>query len=120
MSDWTYHNSVEDKPLVWLQGEIKTPPFSAQARLKAGFLLRLLQEGENLSMPDPMPMPSIGPDCHELRIVDGNVGWRIAYYLAANAIVILDVFKKKSQKTPKKFLEAARSRLRAYRKLMED
>ncbi|TFH43207.1 MAG: type II toxin-antitoxin system RelE/ParE family toxin, partial [Lysobacterales bacterium] len=25
-----------DKPLVWLHGEIKTPPFSAAARIEAG------------------------------------------------------------------------------------
>jgi len=27
-----------DKPLVWLHGEVKTPPFSKSARLEAGFL----------------------------------------------------------------------------------
>ena len=31
-----------DKPLVWLKGEVKTPPFSNQARLEAGLLLRQL------------------------------------------------------------------------------
>lgn len=34
------------KPLVWLKGEVKTPPFSAAARIEAGFLLRRLQQGE--------------------------------------------------------------------------
>ena len=34
------------KPLVWLQGEIKTPPFTAKGRQEAGMLLRLLQQGE--------------------------------------------------------------------------
>ena len=29
-----------DKPLVWLNGEVKTPPFSESARLEAGLLLR--------------------------------------------------------------------------------
>jgi hypothetical protein len=28
-----------DKPLAWLHGEIKTPPFSAEARIEAGVLL---------------------------------------------------------------------------------
>ena len=58
------------KPLVWLSGEIKTPPFSAAARLEAGLLLRRLQRGDLLAMPLSRPMPSIGPRCHELRIVD--------------------------------------------------
>jgi len=31
-----------NKPLIWLKGEVKTPPFSTQARLEAGFLLRKL------------------------------------------------------------------------------
>jgi len=44
-----------DNPLVWLHGEVKTPPFSEDARLKAGFLLRKLQQGENLEMPDFSP-----------------------------------------------------------------
>jgi hypothetical protein len=34
------------KPLVWLHGEVKTPPFTPQGRQEAGMLLRLLQEGE--------------------------------------------------------------------------
>src|SRR5437870_12947630 len=67
------------KPLVWLHGEVKTPPFSAQARVEAGYLLRMLQEGERLSMPESRPMPAIGTNCHELRVTDGNVNWRILY-----------------------------------------
>jgi hypothetical protein len=27
--------NLGDKPLVWLKGEVKTPPFSSQARLEA-------------------------------------------------------------------------------------
>lgn len=41
--------SAHDKPLVWLHGEILTPPFSTSARIEAGYLLRCLQEGEKLS-----------------------------------------------------------------------
>lgn len=40
-----------DEPLVWLHGEVKTPPFSAAARLEVGVLLRRLQRGERVSMP---------------------------------------------------------------------
>ncbi len=43
-----YWNVNEDKPLVWLSGEVKTPPFSTEARLEAGFLLRRLQRGVEL------------------------------------------------------------------------
>ena len=62
--------NVNDKPLVWLHGEVKSPPFSRPARLEAGFLLRKLQRGDMLSMPHARPMPSIGPQCHELRVHD--------------------------------------------------
>lgn len=67
----------DDKPLVWLEGEIKTPPFSQKARIEAGFLLRLLQKGESLGMPHSRPMPSVGRRCHELRIRDKDNNWRI-------------------------------------------
>jgi hypothetical protein len=40
-----------EKPLAWLRGEIKTPPFSADARVEAGYLLRRLQRGERLALP---------------------------------------------------------------------
>ena len=83
--------SPRDKPLAWLRGEVKTPPFGADARIEAGFLLRRLQRGESLGLPHSRPMPSIGPGCHELRIVDGQANWRIMYYIAADAVVILDV-----------------------------
>ncbi len=44
-----------DKPLVWLHGEVKTPPFSTAARLEVGVLLRRLQRGERVSMPRQAP-----------------------------------------------------------------
>ena len=35
----------QDKPLAWLHGEVRTPPFSKAARIEAGYLLRdLLKE----------------------------------------------------------------------------
>jgi phage-related protein len=119
MSDPTYTGKARegDKPLVWLHGEIKTPPMSLHARLEAGFLLRRLQCGEVLSMPDSRPMPSIGPRCHELRIDDGRVTWRIFYRIDPEALVILDVLKKKTQTTPKAVIETCKRRLAEYDKL---
>ena len=38
----------QDKPLVWMHGEITTPPFSANARIEAGYLLRLVQKGDKI------------------------------------------------------------------------
>lgn len=107
------------KVLVWLHREVKSPPFSASARAQAGFLLRMLQEGERLEMPDSRPMPVIGSGCHELRVVDGNVTWRIVYGLAADAVVILEVFSKKTRATPKPVLDVAKRRWKRYLQLVE-
>ena len=106
-----------DKPLAWLHGEIKTPPLSNASRLQAGFLLRRLQRGELLSLPDSRPMPSIGPRCHELRIAEGSVIWRIFYRIDPDPIVILDVLKKKTQATPKTTIDNCKRRLADYDRL---
>jgi len=103
-----------DKPLVWLKGEVKTPPFSETSRIEAGFLLRRLQQGESLGLPHSRPMPAIGTRCHELRITDRDQTWRIMHYVAADAVVILDVFSKKTEATPAGVLETCRKRLATY------
>jgi len=106
--------ALADKPLVWLEGEIKTPPFSQAARLEAGYLLRRLQRGEALGMPHSRPLPSIGARCHELRINDERTTWRIIYRIDSDAIVILEVFNKKSRTTPKAIVDVCKRRLREY------
>ena len=75
------------KPLRWLAGEIKTPPFSAAGRIEAGVLLRKLQKGERLSMPRSRPMPEVGGGCHELRIKDERQSRRIVYRVDTDAIL---------------------------------
>jgi len=67
-------------------------------------------------MPDSRPMPSIGPRCHELRIRDAEqrVTWRIIYRIDADAIVIAEVFEKKTQKTPKNVIDACQRGFRLY------
>jgi phage-related protein len=99
---------------VWLHGEVKSPPFSREARLEAGFLLRRLQRGERIEMPHSRPMPVIGTRCHELRVVDITSTWRIVYRVDADAVVIVEVFKKKSTATPQSVIEVSRKRLREY------
>jgi phage-related protein len=104
----------KEKPLVWLHGEIKTPPFSGSARIESGYLLRQLQMGERISLPHARPMPSIGVRCYELRIGDENKKWRIVYRIDEDAIVILEVFEKKTQKTPRYVLDNCKRRIRLY------
>ena len=79
-----------DKPLVWLSGEI--------------------------GLPHSRPMPSVGGRCHELRVNDADVTWRIIYHVEVDAVVILDVFAKKTAATPKTTIESCQRRLAAYRK----
>ncbi len=109
-----------DKPLVWLKGEVKTPPFSAAARIEAGYLLRLVQRGHTLALPHARPMPVIGARCQELRINDEAGTFRILYRADPDAVVILDVFKKKTQQTPQAVIDACRRRLRDYDRLTSD
>jgi phage-related protein len=105
------------KPLVWLHGEVKSPPFSHAARVEAGFLLRRLQNGEPIEMPASRRMPTICSNCHELRVDDGDVTWRILYHIDSDAIVVLEVFQKKTRTTPKQVIEIAKKRLRAYERV---
>ena len=101
-----------EKDLVWLGGEIKSPPFTEEARVEAGVLLRRLQRGESLSMPHTRPMPSVGPGCHELRIRDQESTWRIFYFIDTDAIVLLEITKK--TKTPSRVIDNCKRRLRMY------
>ena len=105
-----------DKPLVWLHGEVKSPPFTPAARLETGMLLRRLQRGEILGLPHSRPMPGIAAHCHERRIRDEGHHWRIIYRIDDDAIVIADVFRKTTRHTPKSVIETCRRRLANYDK----
>ena len=100
-----------DRPLVWLTGEIKTPPFSAPARVDAGVLPGRLQHGEKIALPHSRPMFEIGKGCHGLRVQDEGRTWRIVYHLDVEAIVILEVVPKTTQTTPRTVIDTCKSRL---------
>jgi phage-related protein len=73
-----------------------------------------MQRGESLGLPQSRPMPAIGRRCHELRIEDADATWRIVYRTDGDAIVVAEVFAKKTQVTPKSVIDACKRRLRAY------
>ncbi len=77
-------------------------------------LLRQLQRGDNITMPLSRPMPSVGKSCHELRIVDSNKTWRVVYYVHSLAIVVLHVFAKTTQQTPKNVIDLCQTRLQEF------
>lgn len=112
MSDMTYGNY--EKPLIWATNHIKSPPFSLDARIEAGALLRRLQRDERLSLPHSRPMPSIAAHVHELRIPDADATWRIIYALHPLGIVILDILNKKTQQTPLHTVRLCRQRLHQF------
>lgn len=62
-------------------------------------------------------MPAIGPGCAELRVRDERIDWRIFYRLDSDAVVILGVYEKKTQKTPKAVLDACRARAATYERV---
>jgi phage-related protein len=106
--------TLDDKPLVRLKTAIRSFPFSGKARLEAGFLLRQLQKGQALETPHFRPMPAIGERCHELRIIDQAATRRMIYRINTDAIVIFDVFSKKTRTTPQSAINRSGKRLREY------
>lgn len=65
-------------------------------------------------MPGSRPMPGIGPRCHELRVRDASGDWRLVYRIDTDALVLVEVFSKKTRKTPKAVIEVCRKRLKEY------
>jgi len=104
------------KPVVFLS-PLKTPPMPPGARQEAGWLLRQVQMGQKLSLPESRPMPSIGVRVHELRIDVDKSQWRVIYRIDEDAIVVAHVFQKKTQATTKKDIETAKKRFTTYDRL---
>ena len=108
---WTVM-SPNDKPLVWLHGEVQTPPFSKTARLKQDICFVLCSGGEII-------LAAVPPDAFhwgalsELRIVDKNLNWRIVYLIEPDAIVILEVFERKTSRTPKPVTDVCKKRIKS-------
>ena len=105
---------TKPKPLAWLHGQIKTPPFTEDGRREAGYLLRLLQQGEKLPMPQAEPLPIVGPRCGALRVRDGAHNWRIMYRVDPDAVLIVAVYPKKTRKIPQELIDRCKKRLKDY------
>lgn len=74
----------------------------------------MLPEPHLLQFPHSRPMPVVGKQCHELRVVDENASWRLIYRLEPDAVVVLDVFRKTTQQTPLRVIATCQGRLRSY------
>jgi len=77
-------------------------------------LLRLLQEGEILGMPQAEPLPDVGPRCGALRVRDAEHNWRIMYRIDSDAILVLEVYSKKTRKIPDDVIERCKQRFKHY------
>ena len=100
---------MTDKPIHWVgtsKNDIRT--FPEEARRKAGFELRAIQQGEKPT--DFKPMSIIGKGAEEIRIWTGD-SYRV-FYVARfpEAVYILHAFGKKTQKTSKKDIELGKKR----------
>jgi len=102
------------KPLVIISGDIKTPPFSQEARIEAGVLLGILQCGESLTFPSARPMPDIGSRCLELRVKDKTAEWRIFCRVDVDVVLMVHVLAKKTRTTPKAVIDLCKKRLMEY------
>jgi phage-related protein len=87
--------------------------FPADARSRAGYQLRLLQEG--LEPDDHRPMPAVGLGVQELRI-HTTLEHRVIFVTRfPEGIFVLHAFQKKSQRTARRDLSLAQERYRQMR-----
>ena len=108
----------EDKITFWAHekiGDFRRPPFSDAAKEECAVLLRRLERGEKLELPQSRSMPSVESGCHELRVRDRDANWRLIYFIDADAIVVLHIFAKKTQTTPHDVITLCKNRLKIYR-----
>jgi phage-related protein len=107
----------EDKPITWIgTSRLDLRNLSEDIRRKAGSELQLVQSGD---MPkDFKPMLTVGKGVYEVRI-RAEGAYRI-FYVARflEAIYVLHVFQKKTQKTSERDIQIGRQRydeMTAYR-----
>ena len=100
---------MSDKPIYWIgTSKQDIAQFPSDAKRKAGFQLRAVQRGD--SPTDFKPMAIVGKGVEEIRIKVGEV-YRI-FYVARfpEAVYVLHVFNKKTQKTSKNDIEIGKQR----------
>lgn len=103
----------EQKPIVWV-GNSKEGlrDFPLVARQRAGYQLENLQDGDEPD--DWKPMKTVGPGVQEIRIKCDDGAFRV-FYVAnrPDAIYVLHAFRKTTQKTEKRDIDLAKTRLKS-------
>jgi len=65
-------------------------------------------------MPQAEPLPDVGSRCGALRVRDAEQNWRIMYRIDADAILVLEVYSKKTRKIPDEVIGRCKQRLKQY------
>jgi phage-related protein len=87
--------------------DLRQLPDSAQET--AGFQLFKVQQGKEPD--DWKPMPTVGPGVQEIRVRDERGAFRVFYVAKfGEAVYVLHVFQKRSQKTASADLDLGKSR----------
>jgi len=107
---------VDEKPLRWMLGTLRTPPVGTAARIEAGVLLRRIQRGESFQWPRSRPMPTVGRRVHELRVEDRETrkSWRILYRIDLDAILVVHWYEKRTRRMPTSEFSLCVKRLQEY------
>lgn len=85
-----------------------------KSRAKVARALDLLEQyGSALGSPHVKPLKGTG-GLYELRVPFGGQAYRLFFFPDGGDVVVVHAFTKKSEKTPKKELQIAISRMREY------
>jgi phage-related protein len=104
------------KPVVFLGDSLEgLRAFPDRPRRDAGFQLDRVQRG--LEPDDWKPMPTIGSGVREIRVRDASGAFRVIYVASfVEAVFVLHVFQKKTQKTSRRDVALAQARFKELRR----
>jgi phage-related protein len=89
--------------------------FPDDARRSAGYQISRIQQGKDPD--DWKSLPIVSPNVREIRIRESSGAFRVIYQATLpDAVLVLNAFQKKSQKTLRHEIEKARARLSEYLK----
>lgn len=103
------------KPIAFLGDSLdRLRDFPEDARSQAGHQLNEVQNG--IDPDDWKPMKTVGPGVREIRIREDSGAFRVIYVATLpDAVLVLHAFQKKTQATPRRDIDLAASRLRAWK-----
>lgn len=70
-------------------------------------------------MPQSEPLTDVCSRCGALRVRDAGHNWRIMYRIDSDAVLVLEVYAKKTRTIPKAVIERCKRRLIEYDKAVK-